>query len=44
MQMDDYGAFMAFLQNIPPGWAPFRRQFSHANCRQVIVIITSMFA
>ena len=23
MRMDDCRAFMAFLQNIPPGWGPF---------------------
>lgn len=43
MRMDDCGAFMAFLQRIPPGWAPFRCQLSHANCRQAIMVIASMF-
>jgi hypothetical protein len=43
MRINDCGAFMAFLQNISSGWAPFRCQLSHANCRQAIMIIASMF-
>ena len=44
MRMDDCTAIMAFLQNIPAGWAPFRCQLSHMNCCQAIMITTSMFA
>jgi hypothetical protein len=44
MRINDCGVFMAFLQNISPGWAPFRYQLSHANCRQAIMIIASMFS
>jgi hypothetical protein len=43
MRINDCGAFMAFLQNISPGWAPFSCQLSHANYRQAIMIIASMF-